>query len=642
MRALMWKEGREVLFKVLVGLAVCLLFLLLRQGSEFNEEFSSDFDSWAVTFGIVCALVLGMDVIAAERSRGTLHYLLERPLAVSKLVLVKFCAGGGALLLLAAGFWAAVYLMPLTTESSYGARILADVGYVKMVLVWFAFYVQMYSLVFLGSAVTDHQTKAVVAGGLVGMFLLLPVLFVANEVPVVEYILLGLLDMDVDADGMILRLVLHSILLWGRLGFTVLLAACLFGVAVWALTRYREASLGWRAILIGWGGVVGCVALVSALPKGDSEFIPPTGKLAYDGASAEDLVLESNFAYIALDKGLSIVDVSMPTAPVEIGRVEDLLWSMQEVAVAGSSAYLVGRIKGLPSDSLGVVTIDISDPGQPFVQGKFSLAATDEIRSLVEVAVVGDGLYIGAIEGESAKLLAFDIRDRTRPQLKSTIELADMWAQLKQWSGVKPAEEAMLESSRDYIVESLWRKFLFKMQVVEHYAFLSTYSGLVILDLADLGRVVEVSRTELEMFDDYKKLLDVKRENLVIMNLRNLGWGRVMDVRGDRAYVQRSWPRSMAILDISDLRRPVEVGMVYWYGFEDDMAVHDGYIYSNDWDEIQVFKFSDYGMVARLPDMGLEKEDKRGGGTADVILRDGHVYTLLGSTLVIYPLIESD
>ena len=39
-RALLWKESREELPKVLVGLGLCAVVVALRQNAEFNEEFA--------------------------------------------------------------------------------------------------------------------------------------------------------------------------------------------------------------------------------------------------------------------------------------------------------------------------------------------------------------------------------------------------------------------------------------------------------------------------------------------------------------------------------------------------------------------------------------------------------------------------
>ena len=49
-RALLWKESREELPKVLVGLGLCAVVVALRQNAEFNAEFARDFGMWITIF----------------------------------------------------------------------------------------------------------------------------------------------------------------------------------------------------------------------------------------------------------------------------------------------------------------------------------------------------------------------------------------------------------------------------------------------------------------------------------------------------------------------------------------------------------------------------------------------------------------
>ena len=55
-RALLWKEGREELPKVLVGLGLCAVVVALRQNAEFNEDFARNFNEWIAIFVVVCTV----------------------------------------------------------------------------------------------------------------------------------------------------------------------------------------------------------------------------------------------------------------------------------------------------------------------------------------------------------------------------------------------------------------------------------------------------------------------------------------------------------------------------------------------------------------------------------------------------------
>ena len=109
-RALLWKEGREELPKVLVGLGLCAVVVALRQNAEFNGEFARDFEGWIMSFIVVCGVALGMGLVAKESSKGTLSFLLGKPLSAVEVLLPKYVVGAVALLMMVAGAWATVYL----------------------------------------------------------------------------------------------------------------------------------------------------------------------------------------------------------------------------------------------------------------------------------------------------------------------------------------------------------------------------------------------------------------------------------------------------------------------------------------------------------------------------------------------------
>ena len=147
-RALLWKESREELPKVLVGLGLCAVVVALRQNAEFNAEFAQDFGMWITISILVCGGVLGMGLVAKESSKGTLSFLLGKPLSAVEVLLPKYVVGAAALLVMVAGAWATVYVdleglasRGFITYSGSGAwypsvkRLTEEVGYVNMLLV---------------------------------------------------------------------------------------------------------------------------------------------------------------------------------------------------------------------------------------------------------------------------------------------------------------------------------------------------------------------------------------------------------------------------------------------------------------------------------------------------------------------------
>ena len=183
MRALLWKEGRENLFKMLSGIGGCLIIHLLRLQEDFNQSFSREIDFWILLIGIISSLMLGMDAVAGERNKGTLDFIAGKPISPLRILLPKFLVGAIALLLIVATFWGVAYLTPLSTPFSEGfqdrvyfyTHILEDVGYLRMVLMWFMLFLVVYGVAFLASAATDRPNTAIAGGllaGLAVMFLL--------------------------------------------------------------------------------------------------------------------------------------------------------------------------------------------------------------------------------------------------------------------------------------------------------------------------------------------------------------------------------------------------------------------------------------------------------------------------------------
>ena len=171
LRALIWKEGRESIYKIAIGVCLGLFVGLIPK---------DDLDDSALLVGLFGAVLMGMDMVAGERSRGTLPFLFIRPLDRGWLMGVKFVVGAVGLLAVLAAYWAGVYhglsewgnpqllwgllWEPGTSFSLYEEVILADVGYGRILLLWFFLFLNLYTAVFLASMIADRTIKAAVAG----------------------------------------------------------------------------------------------------------------------------------------------------------------------------------------------------------------------------------------------------------------------------------------------------------------------------------------------------------------------------------------------------------------------------------------------------------------------------------------------
>ena len=77
--------------------------------------------------------------------------------------------------------------------------------------------------------------------------------------------------------------------------------------------------------------------------------------------NAASVVVEGGYAYVGQNIGLSVVDVSNPTAPITVGSVsEGFTGNWTDIAIAGGYAYVAGS-NGF------MVIVDIGDPTIPTI-----------------------------------------------------------------------------------------------------------------------------------------------------------------------------------------------------------------------------------------------------------------------------------
>ena len=305
--------------------------------------------------------------MAGERRRGTLPFLLSRPLRLDMLLGVKFAVGAAGLLVVLAAYWAGVYLgMPGWGNpnflwgffgSGYYASeyhietILTDVGYVRMVLLWFFLFLILYTAVFLASAFSDRSAQAVIIGLMtvwVGLSCLGIVVLLFSDA-VWYYLMLGFHTV-LDHDAGILRQAFDPLLLLARVAGAVLLAG---GVVLWASRAFRaQASRRFQ-----W--IVGTLALISGgivmwlnvtQSQGVEEPTEPVGRLPYK-VPVVDLALKDRLAVVLLERGVSVVDMADWRAPRESGRTEIEGWRFWRLALSGSTAYVWGSTEA--QDSVG-------------------------------------------------------------------------------------------------------------------------------------------------------------------------------------------------------------------------------------------------------------------------------------------------
>lgn len=120
------------------------------------------------------------------------------------------------------------------------------------------------------------------------------------------------------------------------------------------------------------------------------------------GASANDITLAGNLAYLATEGGLKVVDVSTPTAPQLLGTFAEA-GNALGVKVRGTTAYVTA------GDTLYIVSV--ANPGAMIQAGAITVGGTawnldlDPTRTLAAVAAGAAGLKLVDISNLSAPLL---------------------------------------------------------------------------------------------------------------------------------------------------------------------------------------------------------------------------------------------
>ena len=573
-RALLWKEGRAAALRV--AACACLALLAAR---------TFPLDPICHLVGILGAILMSMDLVAGERGRGTLPFQSNLPVRTAWLLGVKYAVGAAGLLAVLAAYWAGIFLgIPhwgggdfLWSPSwhLYGQihsmEVLKDVGYGRILLLWFLFSLTFYSGAFLSSTLSNRPFQAAWTSLLMACI----GLYLAGIASRVSDLKSWFWWLGTDLVGQILRPAFDPTLLLARAAVAFLLAGCFL---VWTCRAFRtQGSRRFQWIMIA----LFLICLVVELrPRSESNsktveyWVQPVGRLPFE-AGVVDLAVKDRMAIVLLTSGLSIVDVADWQSPREVGRVETDGWQLRNLAVSSSTAYVWGWTE--EQDSAGVAVFDLSRPERPRLQTRRLLCPIeagptrwlDQTPRLTAWAVRDGYLFAGLLGSEFLELLSFDVRSGGIPQ---------------------PVQALRVEATARHVWNNDWQ-----MHLAGEKAFFTLGHDFVVLDLADPAAMHELSRTSLRRFGHssqrYEELMESLHLQLsqlpdeIVLSTeagdrvlvyqdkeedptgdRRYYWIFVppalgpVALGGDKAYVSRFSPRELAVLDVSDPRHPVEVG----------------------------------------------------------------------------------
>ena len=662
-RALLWKEGRGAAYRV--GACACLGLLA---GLAHIDAHHFPLQPTSHLAGILGVVLMSMDLVAGERSRGTLPFLSGLPVRSAWLLGVKFAVGAAGLLAVLAAYWAGVYLgMPHWWNISFPGNsiwhsfqgpsvmeVLTDVGYGRILLLWFLFYLIFYSGAFLLSTMSTRPLQAAWTSlliALVGIPLLVGATRVSDPA---DGFLRQVLENGFH-DGLILRPAFDPTLLLARAATALLLAGC---VLAWTCRWFRLQ--GSRALPWIMGALLICLVVRYGpqwSPSAEDNSIEPVGRLPYVVGVA-DLATKDRMAIVLLTSGLSIVDVTEWEAPRETGRVEVDGWQLQRLAISPSAAYAWGWTE--EQDSAGVAVFDLSQPERPRLQAQHLLYPIESgptrwlgnTPRLTAWTVRGGFLYAGLLGSEFLELHSFDVRSGGAPQ---------------------PVQTLRIEETARHFWDDDWQ-----MRLAGEKAFLTLGHDFVVLDLTDPAAMQELSRTPLRRFgrsssryDEVMEALHLQLAQLPEDIASRLAQGRGLvsfeqrtsgpmgsqrtyrisvpwalgpvSLVGDMAYVQRYWPREVAVLDISDPGHPLEVDYLPRLFYS--RLIKDGeFVYALSPFAVRVYDVDQHGTLLppARPLQRLQFSDQAGPvtirfpGASALIPLDDHLCAILNNNLAIF------
>ena len=614
-RALLWKEGREELPKVLVGLGLCAVVVALRQNAEFNGEFARDFGAWITISILVCGGVLGMDLVAKESSKGTLSFLLGKPLSAVEVLLPKYVVGAAALLVLAAGAWVTVYVdleglasRGFSTYSHSGAwypsvkRIAEEVGYVNMLLVSLTPGLIAYSVIFACSTMADHPLKGVALGTLLLIVLVPSAYNVLKYFPALEPSFSFNPGINFGGTGVV-RIVGDPWVYPVRLGATAVVMAAGVAVSIALLRRFRGVSVGWKPIVIGWLALIAFITAMDMFSEPRPPRPGPLSVLTPEEGAYLDLAVIGDRGYMATEGGLAVVDLRDPTKPELLAAVEEPQWSMSRVAVVDSLVYLLGQRKGLPADSLGIAVFSLGDPAHPVFKGYRIIG--DDIEKFWGWDRCGEGLILSGRWGDNLGIVSFALDAEGLPARADELVVEEPEAAYKN----DPT--------------SGWWAHRLSMHVHNERIWVGYGAGFLAVDARNLGALRETVRVEM---GDYNSEYDAHKS-------------RTLTREDNTLYVRRYWPGDLVAFDITNPDAPREIGN-WSFSARTTIKVTDNRVYSMAWSGLSVDRLTDYHAYE---DMGYWQVPDELRSSYSIshnwkrlhLVRD-HFYTLIGRSLMVF------
>jgi hypothetical protein len=241
---------------------------------------------------------------------------------------------------------------------------------------------------------------------------------------------------------------------------------------------------------------------------------------------ARGVFVANNYAYVtaSTDNGLTIIDITDPTTPREVGQINDSEGGGTATTLDGAyGLYVVGDYAYVAAnDDDGLSIIDVSDPSNPIEISQINSSGGEAsvMNFARDVYVTGGYAYVTSSSDDSVTII--DVNDPTNPVEVGYIQ-----------DNSQGGDATRLDNTRDIFVEG-------------KYAYVTAWSenSFSIFDVSDPTNIVEVGY----VYDGF--------------GASELSGPSGLYIQGGYAYVGATQDDALSIINISDPTNPEEVGSV--------------------------------------------------------------------------------
>jgi len=359
--------------------------------------------------------------------------------------------------------------------------------------------------------------------------------------------------------------------------------------------------------------------------------------------TCKTVFIKGDYAYVENGAVMSIIDVSEPISPVQVGEIETP-GVVEDIHVDGIYAYIADGYGGLR-------IINVSDPSSPVEVNFYNTGDYTE-----KVYVLSQRAYISTYDTyyRSYEILILNVSAPTAPELIRHIPMDervfDIDAKIISWRSylflanssdgfrvfdVTDAEVPVEVDRIDNVSQ------ITSIDIIDDYAYVVGYYYLYIIDIKNPKDIKLISTLrcghgiyEIAVSDGYAFITDIYYSGIWIIDVRqpdspNIVTYFVGDIMGSGCDVQvkdqyvylASGSDGLQILDVSMPENPIEVSSFDTGGFYTDVIVLNDYAYIIGGASLHIFDLSIPGQPKELGSIRID-----GGYTTDIYVAGDYAY----------------